>query len=90
MKITPKHYADLLALLALPGSLARQAKASEYKTQGLSKIRFAWDCILAIPNATTQPWFCAVYVYANDLNIQTALFKALGEVYDAHTEEKQA
>ena len=69
MKITDKDYNELKKAMVINDDLK-----AFYKRYGRSKERFAWD-MLHISFYDTNK----LYKYLNDSNIQTALFKIIGE-----------
>ena len=73
MKITDKDYNELKQVIMTDKKLNDELKRI-YKKAGLSKERLAWD-ILHLSNYDTK----ALYSYLDDSNIQTALFKIIGE-----------
>lgn len=69
LKIRPEHLKQLAEIIQ-PGSVGSM---ESYRNNGLSEIRWLWDHIWSVPLARRQPFFDAVYVYANDDHITSAL-----------------
>lgn len=51
----------------------RPTMREDYKKEGLSAMRFRWDCVYLIPKAVRTPWFDRIYTYLNDEHVDTAL-----------------
>jgi hypothetical protein len=68
MKITHEHYEHLRAGMAIKHN---DTAYQEYKRNGLSDMRYRWDCVRA---AGLMPFICdTLYQYCDDRHIDTAL-----------------
>lgn len=75
MKITPEHFDQLVSMLA-DYPLGRTL--DEYLAAGLTAKRWRWDRLWAVDSEERTAWFDAVYSYANDDHIDTALRRICG------------
>jgi ubiquinone biosynthesis protein COQ9 len=75
MKITQEHLDQLRALVA-PLDTAQNRKA--YRSAGLSAMRYRWDLLWAA-KAPRELWD-AMYRYANDTHIDTALRRIVSDL----------
>lgn len=79
MKITKEHYAYIkraieCALVDKP----LDALEARYRLEGLSPLRYRFDCLYA---ARLSTWLCDnVYAYADDTHIDTALRAVMREM----------
>ena len=82
VKMTKEHFDELKAAIdSIPDI---DSIIFDYKERGLSKTRFAFDCFYyVLGNGQHDNLLSRLYSYLNDSNIQTALFKILGDRYDA-------
>jgi len=73
MKMKKEHYDKIKKAL----SPLIASNKENYKREGLSKVRFAWDLFYAcpLPLEVRQD----IYQYLNDSHIQTALFRIIGD-----------
>ncbi len=75
MKVKPEHYAALTAAITPNrGKIAshREAIVREGKAKDVDK-RVRWDLLWAIPRDVRTPLVDAIYRYANDDHLDTAL-----------------
>lgn len=76
MKITSEHYDTLqreIADVFAPYGVDTDSYTTSYQAAGLSAKRARWDAFYRIPANVRTQWFDAVYAYANDTHIDTAL-----------------
>jgi hypothetical protein len=80
MKMLPTHFEQLNSMIAEKveslGDLQPFFQRYE-QNAGDWKKRFRWDILYTIPYELRQDWFNAVYQYANDDHIDTALRKIM-------------
>lgn len=82
MKMTSDHFEKLQSMIV--SQLERLGNLEPYlvsyqQNGGDWKKRFRWDVLYAVPYAERGVWFDAVYQYANDDHIDTALHKIVKE-----------
>lgn len=70
MKIKAEHLSLLQSLVA---PLDTPALREEYRAAGLSPMRYRWDLLFRVPYHARFPLIDAMYQYANDTHIDTAL-----------------
>lgn len=88
MKVKPEHFAQLVALLRvgvtrIPAPALYDVRDPSVKAAHLivdPARRYRWDALWAADGAPVREWTSAVYEYANDTHIDTALKAALVEV----------
>ena len=87
MKITTEHYAQLNALVRRVVEKVGREQVKAHR-EGLKddprvidiEKRFRWDFVYAVPYAERGPIIDAVYKYADDSHIDTALRKIVKEL----------
>ena len=87
MKIKPEHYAYIKrAYQELGAKHDLTAMSKQYEQDGLTPMRFRWDCS---SSCGLSPWLCDnVYTYANDTHIDTAVRQIMREMGIAWASEK--
>jgi hypothetical protein len=80
MKMIKEHFEQLQSMVT--SQLQRLGSLEPYlvsyqQSGGDWKKRFRWDILYTIPYELRQDWFNAVYQYANDDHIDTALRKIM-------------
>lgn len=70
MKMKTEHYSQLKAMVE---SSRQFDNLMEYTSNGLSNMRYRWDCVWSIDSNIRRPLFDELYKYLNDDHIDTAL-----------------
>ncbi len=86
MKIKPEHYAAIVNALRTLRAAQPLLTPAVYQEKHIGKDpakRFRWDAFTAARiNGGSARWLCDnVYSYADDTHIDTALRRAVAEVY---------
>ena len=76
MKCTREHFEAIKNAVC---SIDTPERRKAYSDNGLSNVRYAWDCFWSAQrtNLLSREFVNSLYAYMNDSNIQTALFSAL-------------